>query len=191
MTIDLNAMRLNAERALALANAAKDGPWSVGEGYEQDDPGLYVKGPHLVVGDASQDWITSREDAEFIADARTRVPVLACDALALIAEVERLTVATNFLHEALAHVRDLRDRMSSLYDEKRAALVRVHEALGLPPLANPRAPIDADEMVARAATMRAVALAVEAHVVTDASGSEDLEDTATGRAILAAHRALQ
>jgi hypothetical protein len=82
--IDISKAKADAEEGLAIAEKATEGPWTVGVRQVNDlvavgDPTDYV------IAGASLD-----DDSAFIADARTRVPLLAANVLALKAEVDRL-----------------------------------------------------------------------------------------------------
>lgn len=113
--IDINAMRLNAEAGLQVANAATEGPWKKWPGHPEvfckvnGEPKVGIISGYQIAecdGDGLYDMFEDTdeecEDAEqkaedqaevnaaFIADARTRVPLLAGDVLVLLAEVERL-----------------------------------------------------------------------------------------------------
>lgn len=88
--LDLEAMRLNAEEGLRIANEAPAGPWvhrrDVG-GRGVDEAGDNAGSDKFIV-DAGANG--TRPDLDFIADVRTRAPIAYADVLALIEEVRRL-----------------------------------------------------------------------------------------------------
>ncbi len=120
---------LNLEAIKARAEAATPGPWAVPvanvfrvvcPGAEHHNPpmGLCPPYPWRVIAEPSV-YDPSAADAEFIAHARTDVP-------ALVAEVERLRGAANWLLEQVG--RDGPDRGAAVAQLRRLVPERGHTA---------------------------------------------------------------
>lgn len=132
--LDLGAIAARAAAAKERADRATMGPWrAVPYGnaallpIEQDadgpDCGWQIDAPGGEVADCGCDREGDRDDAAFIAAARSDVPALAEDVAALVAEVEQLRFEEVEPYPVV--LADLRDEI----DQLRAGLAAAREAL--------------------------------------------------------------
>lgn len=122
--MDLEEMRKRAEEGAALAERAHPLPWT----FHNDERGAWITATHFPEGHpAYSSWDAcfiqiGPDSGPFIADARTRVPALVGDVLALIAEVERLRGEKSTLTAMEEHAREERDAAKAEVERLRAIL---------------------------------------------------------------------
>ncbi|MCP4573288.1 MAG: hypothetical protein GY838_13115 [bacterium] len=101
-----------------VIGAASSGPWEVGSGYEQSDPGTFVAGQGLIIAAEQDDTdcVLRESDAVFMARARNRWPALVDSAIELqfgFAELVRRYREWAGMKSCTPAVRELLRRISS------------------------------------------------------------------------------